>query len=188
MRSLRRLIAAAALAVTMASCDRAPATLPVEHFTPEALHARIAESAKAKKVVVLHLWATWCGPCIEEFPTVVEMHKQVASDPSVDFIVLSVDEPPLSVVEKEGLPAAAKMRDELVMKFVMQNGGRFRVSIADTEDPEAFARSISPSWPGVLPTTFVYDTKGEIRFQQLGEIRSLSAFRDKIEKARQPAE
>src|SRR5438046_2098202 len=43
------------------------------------------------KVILLNFWATWCGPCRAEIPSLVELQKQYASD----LVVLgfSVDDP-----------------------------------------------------------------------------------------------
>lgn len=39
--------------------------------------------------IVLHFWATWCLPCVEEFPRLL---KLAASHPEWQFIMVSVDE------------------------------------------------------------------------------------------------
>ena len=41
------------------------------------------------KVVLLHFWATWCGPCREEFPALEKLNQQMQSKP---FVLLAVSE------------------------------------------------------------------------------------------------
>ena len=50
------------------------------------------------KVVLLNIWATWCGPCIRELPALNRLQKQFADS---DFIILpvSIDEKGLEVVK-----------------------------------------------------------------------------------------
>src|SRR5687768_7021686 len=42
------------------------------------------------KVVFLNIWATWCGPCRAEMPTIQSLHNAVASKDIV-FVMLSID-------------------------------------------------------------------------------------------------
>lgn len=44
------------------------------------------------KVVVLNLWATWCGPCRKEIPHMVELNKEYASK-GVELIGLTTENP-----------------------------------------------------------------------------------------------
>src|SRR5512132_506297 len=42
------------------------------------------------QVVVLNFWATWCPPCIEEMPSLVEMQRQL-KDKGVKVLAVSID-------------------------------------------------------------------------------------------------
>lgn len=56
----------------------------------DALLSKIAANKKAKLTIV-DAWATWCVPCKENFPHVVEMHKKYA-DKGLVVVSLSLDE------------------------------------------------------------------------------------------------
>lgn len=49
------------------------------------------------KTVILHFWASWCGPCIEEFPSLVKMAKKLGNQAYV--IAVSADEDAKSALE-----------------------------------------------------------------------------------------
>jgi thiol-disulfide isomerase/thioredoxin len=44
------------------------------------------------KYVVLHFWATWCGPCMAQMPEVSKMHETLKNDADVVVISLSFDQ------------------------------------------------------------------------------------------------
>lgn len=44
---------------------------------------------QAHSAVIIHLWASWCGPCVNEVPELIEYSKK---NPDVKFIIVSLDE------------------------------------------------------------------------------------------------
>ena len=105
------------------------------------------------KVAVVNLWATWCGPCVAEFPHLVELHKTYASR-GVEFVLLSTDED------------AARPR---VLEAWKKHGLPFTLWLDFQETaPLAFA---SPS----IPVTLIIDRGGVIRFRRDGKITASDA-------------
>ena len=80
---------------------RAPATRPELRRLPETLRQRSLKSLDNNsfrlgdfggKVVVLNLWASWCGPCRSEIPEYESVRKEFA-DRNVEFIGLTTEDP-----------------------------------------------------------------------------------------------
>jgi thiol-disulfide isomerase/thioredoxin len=97
-------------------------------------------------VVVVNYWATWCEPCREEFPDLIEFQRRY-HDRGVAFLSISLDSP--------------KERDNQVKKFLTEQQPVFPVFIKNgTDDPDTFINAIDSEWTGALPATFVYDRRG----------------------------
>src|SRR5690349_24513257 len=43
------------------------------------------------KVIFINVWATWCGPCRAELPTIEQLYRKTTSD-SIVFVMLAVDD------------------------------------------------------------------------------------------------
>jgi thiol-disulfide isomerase/thioredoxin len=44
------------------------------------------------KLFVLHFWATWCPPCVEELPGLLAYAREIRNDPSIELLAVSVDD------------------------------------------------------------------------------------------------
>ena len=67
--------------------ERAPA-LKVETAQGEALDL----AAMRGKVVLVVFWATWCAPCLEEFPAIAAFHQKHRAE-GFEVVALSIDRP-----------------------------------------------------------------------------------------------
>ena len=100
------------------------------------------------KVIVLNLWATWCGPCKREIPDLIKLQ---AAHPN-DLVVVGV-----VVQDKFG---------DKVRAFVRE----FRIPypVLDGNDREDLEDAFGPFW--ALPTSFVIDRHGRLRKKHQGQV------------------
>ncbi len=118
---------------------------PVPAFLIQDLQGNPVSPADWKgKVTLLTFWATWCGPCREEIPELVELEKRYPGQ--VQVIGLSVDEDPAWVVKQ----------------FVSREGINYPVAMATPQIMKEFG--------GVpaLPTTYVVNQKVGIVQKHVG--------------------
>lgn len=126
---------------------------------------------RAGRILLLNFWATWCKPCIEEFPELIRL-QQTYRDSSVDIIAISVDYPD---------EVASK-----ILPFLDSLGVSFTVFVADIPKPDDLIITLNPTWSGAVPATFVFDRNGQRRAFLLGE-KSYEIFRGEVEHALQDA-
>jgi thiol-disulfide isomerase/thioredoxin len=111
-------------------------------------------------VTVINLWATWCIPCIQEFPDLAKLQAQY-QERGLKVIAISFDDP-------EDLETKVK-------RFVEQRSVNFATYVQTESDPERFVGVLDPTWSGVVPTTFVLDRAGKLKATMVGR-RSLEQF------------
>ena len=98
------------------------------------------------KVVLINFWATWCGPCRDEMPSIQGLKEKLAGRP---FVVLAVnlDEP-----------------ESRIKRFLTEMKVDFTVLL----DPE---RKVARAWEArILRASFVIGPDGRIRYSLVGEI------------------
>lgn len=75
-----------------------PRPLPALSFVDGNKQKRTLASFK-EKLVLLNIWATWCGPCREEMPTLDRLQAQLGSK-AFEVVALSIDNTVVSTIEK----------------------------------------------------------------------------------------
>ncbi|MDR5729798.1 MAG: TlpA disulfide reductase family protein [Terriglobia bacterium] len=94
------------------------------------------------QVVLLNFWATWCPPCIEEMPSLLQLHH---IDPNLVVLGVSIDEDP-----------------DAYASFVRTR----HVDFITVRDPRQTAASLFHT--DMWPETYVIDRKGIIRRKFVG--------------------
>jgi cytochrome c biogenesis protein CcmG, thiol:disulfide interchange protein DsbE len=100
-------------------------------------------AAHAGKVVIVDFWATWCQPCKQSFPAYQKLARQMSGELVV--VAISQDD------DTKGIAG-----------FVSETGVDFPVV---WDDGKAVAKSYDPP---TMPTAFVVDKSGIIRFVHVG--------------------
>jgi thiol-disulfide isomerase/thioredoxin len=113
-----------------------------------------AIAAQKGHVVVVNMWATWCAPCVAEFPALVRLQHRYRKDGLVVFAV-SAD--------------LRKDVDTKVKPFLKAHGADFPQYLEHASDPEDFINAFDPKWQGDLPQTFIYDRSGRLARVLSGE-------------------
>lgn len=97
------------------------------------------------KVVLLNLWATWCGPCRKEIPSLERLY-QLRKDRAFEILAVSVD----------------RTSPSKVASFVANQQMSFPVLVNPRGDVG------QRYWAKAIPTSFLLDKKGVIRWKVVG--------------------
>jgi cytochrome c biogenesis protein CcmG, thiol:disulfide interchange protein DsbE len=99
--------------------------------------------AHAGKVLIVDFWATWCEPCKQSFPA----YQKLVSEMGGDLVVVGISQDD----DAKGIPA-----------FVSETGAKFPIV---WDDGKSVAKAYDPP---TMPTAFVIDKSGIIRFVHVG--------------------
>ncbi len=107
----------------------------------------ISLAALKGKVVIIDFWATWCPPCREAIPDLIDLKKQYGAQ-GLEVVGISLDE----------------NGSRILPRFVHDFGINYPVVIGSEEIASAFGGILG------LPTTFIVDRDGKIRSHFMGYI------------------
>lgn len=115
----------------------------LENITAEELQ-QIIKAEKGEKAVLVNVWATWCAPCIEEFPEIVKLQRNYPDQLKVIFISADFSD----------------SRDQAV-DFLEKQEVDWTTYFKTGTDQE-FIAALSEEWTGALPFTKVIDIEGNV--------------------------
>lgn len=95
------------------------------------------------RATLVNMWATFCGPCVEEMPDILAVRREYA-DRGLKVILVSGD--------------FESQRDQVV-EFLAGMGVDFPSFIKKGADME-FIDTMNPDWSGAMPASFLYDGRG----------------------------
>jgi thiol-disulfide isomerase/thioredoxin len=133
--------------------DATQAPPPADRVTPEGLIAVDSSSLFARmrrsraRGIVVGAWASWCGSCKDDVPLLIGLRKTFPQD--IEVMLVSVDD------DVESRAAAAERLKEF---------GETEPSYVVDESLTAFKAAMHPSWPGMLPATFLFDSTAKVHY------------------------
>lgn len=113
------------------------------------------------KVLVVNFWATWCGPCVHEFPDLEETWRMYRLR-DFDLVMVSANMPD----EKPG-----------VMKMLLKQHASGKNLLFASDDTSAMQTAFDPKWEAGVPYTVVLSPDGKVLYQEQGEVDILKMRR-----------
>lgn len=112
---------------------------------------------KSDKLRLINVWATWCGPCVQEFPDFIVLDRIYRSR-QFEFISINADK--LS-------------RKDNVLKFLQKNEASNKNYIFSSDNNSALVEAVDPKWTGALPFTLLVEQGGNIIYRNQGPINMM---------------
>jgi cytochrome c biogenesis protein CcmG/thiol:disulfide interchange protein DsbE len=115
-------------------------------FTVQDADRTIALSDLHGKVVVLNFWATWCAPCVEEMPSLVQLQQRF-KDKGLTVVGVSID-----------------VDGEAYHKFLKD----YKIDFLTVRDPDQKAANLYGTFK--WPETYIIDRDGIVRRKFIGPV------------------
>jgi len=117
------------------------------------------------KLRLINIWATWCAPCIIEYPELVALQRWYGAR-SFEFVSLSADNP-------EHIDRA--------QKFLEKTHSPVQNFIYDGSDKYKLIEAVDPKWNGALPYTLLVEPGGKVVYSYQGSVDLLELKRAIVE-------
>jgi len=147
------------------------------------LDAALAAKIRANgggNVRLINFWSTTCGPCVSEFPALVETYRRFQNR-RFDFVTISIDPPDKRAAVArflESRHAAISDRSLPALKKEERDCNNFHWTGGN---PDKLAEAIDPEWSGALPHSVILAPGGEILWRHTGEIDVVELRRKIVE-------
>jgi len=106
------------------------------------------------KLRLINVWATWCGPCVSEFPEFITINRMYRKR-DFEFISISADDP---------------TKKEKVLQFLKKQQASSTNYIFSLDDKYKLIEAVDPNWQGALPYTILVEPGGKIVYAKDGPI------------------
>ena len=143
----------AAAAQQLAAMEKEPVTL--ESADVETIKALMTNNTP--NMLLINVWATWCGPCLIELPEFVTMNRMYRNG-NFELVTISAD----TLDRKTKALAALQERHVAARNYIF-----------DGKDMNALADALDADWPGGLPYTILVAPGGKIIQRQMGQVDSM---------------
>lgn len=119
------------------------------------------------KVRMFNVWATWCGPCVKEFPELVATSRKFGLR-DFEFISISLDDPETLGEVKAFLEKHNAIVPEKLKPSLKEEGRKGNAYVFNESNTDGLIQALDPEWPGPIPHTLVVAPGGEVIFRHNG--------------------
>ncbi|MBZ0204464.1 MAG: TlpA family protein disulfide reductase [Ignavibacteria bacterium] len=105
----------------------------------------VLEAGKGK-VMLVNYWATWCIPCVKEFPELVKLYSAY-KEKNFELVFISLDD--------------ISDKDTKLKQFLSKQGVDFTTYFGNFPKPEILMDYMDKNWQGEIPATFIFDKEGK---------------------------
>ncbi len=106
---------------------------------------------------LVNVWATWCAPCIVEFPEFVTMNRMYRHR-EFELVTVSMNRPD---------------EEKSVLEFLKKKQAACRNLLFASANREPLINAFDPAWQGEVPYTVLIDPDGRIIYTEKGSIDAL---------------
>ena len=124
---------------------------------------------KSGNVRLINFWSTTCGPCVAEFPALVETYRRFQNR-NVDFISISMDPAENKATVKKFLESRHAALSDRTKPSMEKEGRTTNNYIWTGSNPDKLAEAIHPDWTGALPLTIIISPEGKTLWSSNDEI------------------
>jgi peroxiredoxin len=107
-----------------------------------------------KKLRLINVWATWCGPCVSEMPDLNDLNRMYRRR-EFEMITISADE--------------ANKKDQ-VFEFLKQKHISVSNYLFNSDNHDALADALDKEWPGPFPHTVLIAPGGKVIYRHTGQV------------------
>ncbi len=119
------------------------------------------------KVIFINFWATWCKPCTEEFPDIMEIYSEY-KDKDFKLIFVSLD--------------FGEALGEKTKKFLKKMNVDFTTYYNAFEKDDELINYMDKKWDGAIPGTFIFNKEGKLSKSFIGKA-DYDEFKEAIDKS-----
>lgn len=139
---------------------------PVEVIEADLNGIKEVLANKSGKYRLINVWATWCGPCVIEYPEFITMQRMYGAR-DFEFISISTD--------------GVKKKDK-VLEFLKDKNSAVNNYLYTAENKYPLIEAVDKNWSGSLPYTMLVAPGGEVVYSHEGVIDPLEVRKQILQK------
>jgi peroxiredoxin len=142
---------------------------PVALETIDASGVSALARNSTKKLRLVNVWATWCGPCVKEFPGLVSLSRRL-SNRDFEVITISVDDPKDQEKVQQFLEHQHAAASNRLQRSLKAEGRRTNNYLFTGANLESLLKALDPAAAGPVPHTILLAPGGKILYRHSGQV------------------